>query len=76
MLSLALASLLAATPAGEPWPVPLRPAIVVEAQPEATEAQAPESAPQAAPEAPKTPKVAVKKAVVKKAPAKKERRAR
>lgn len=74
MLSLALASLLAATPAGEPWPVPLRPAIVVEAQPEATEA--PESAPKAAPEAPKTPKVAVKKAVVKKAPAKKEHRAR
>jgi hypothetical protein len=77
MLSLALASLLAAAPAGEPWPVTLRPAFVVEVQTEeAAEAQAPESAPQVSAQAPKTPKVAVKKAVVKKAPARKERRAR
>ena len=39
MLSLALASLLAATPAGEPWPVPLRPAIVMGAPPEAAAAK-------------------------------------
>ncbi len=68
MLAFVLASFLAAPPMAEPWPVDLRPAVVVKAEEPASDAPATEEA-QASPER-ETPRLAPAQAVPAKAKAK------
>jgi len=68
MLTFALASFLAAPPMGEPWPVDLRPAVVVKVEEPPSDTPASEEA-QASPE-PEAPRLAPAQAMPAKAKAK------